>query len=454
MAYWKIACGVILLLFCASEKKTFVHIDDTSNTNSVCVKQILQPMTSDEICQIVKKETKLCISGSKCSMNGCNVLTDELLLDVSKMNKIIGIDLFKKTVTVTTGTTWKELILFLNIYNHSPMVCPSYINSTIGGAVSTNCHGTTNNCTLSSSIVECKIINSDGAKYVCSNTHNSKMFSLIIGGMGSFCVIYEITLKIIPNYNMKINIKKINTELFVDNFKLLLSDKKIRAKFATINMQNSEIIKLYSFSETEGKKNTLNSSVIQQKLYDELLPFTRNILNISPAEKTDEITMNEYLNLNIDDNIFTPLKKHNITHIINEHFIPVQHFNEYMNDIKNYFSDYKKTDDCTLLKITISFQECERIAFLKYAPCDVFSFTFYFRVINTPTKGILESESISNDLINICLKYNGSFYLPYRMKYTKEQLLKAYPNFDDFVSNKKIIDKKNIFQNNWFNKNI
>lgn len=472
MAYIQAALlfGGLYLLF-SNPSSNISYVDDASKTNSTRMKKMLYPTSSDEICQIIKSlhpNEKISIAGQRHSMGGHSLLTNETMIDMKNMNKVIGINLSKQTVTIQAGITWADLIFFLNMYGYSPMIMTSYSNFSVGGTLSVNAHGIVSNNVLGTSVVELKIINSEGNKYLCNNTLNSKLFSLVIGGYGLFGIIYEVTLRIIPNCNVKLSTYKLNINNFTKNYLHIVSDEKIKIKFARINLLNFDDIKLYVFRQQNEEKKVISNLSLQpteltktqQLLYKWLLPTTiglkiKNYIEDKTQTAIDlkqNTTINEllYVSASTLNNIYSPLVKLNITHILNEYFIPVENFENWMNSIATYF-EMCKSNDCKLLNITIRFVRYDNISFLKYAKYDkMFAFVFYFRIVNT-TLCENKLKKITYDLVNMCLNNDGTFYLPYKIHYSKAQLLQAYPNFDNFVLYKNKIDKRNIFYNNWIN---
>ncbi|ANS45672.1 L-gulonolactone oxidase [Bacillus thuringiensis] len=50
-------------------------------------------------------------------------------------------------------------------------------------------------------------------------------------------------------------------------------------------------------------------------------------------------------------------------------------------------------------------------------------------------------------MIDVTLKHNGSYYLPYYSYPTKEQLKRAYPHIEEFLKKKKEVDSEERFVN-------
>jgi len=58
---------------------------------------------------------------------------------------------------------------------------------------------------------------------------------------------------------------------------------------------------------------------------------------------------------------------------------------------------------------------------------------------------------LTQELVEIALEHGGSFYLPYRLHYTRAQFRRAYPAFDDFVAIKHRYDPDTTFSSAFYN---
>ena len=59
-------------------------------------------------------------------------------------------------------------------------------------------------------------------------------------------------------------------------------------------------------------------------------------------------------------------------------------------------------------------------------------------------------KQFTQDLIDKALNLGGTFYLPYRLHYTGQQLLKAYPNISQWQEIKKSLDPEETFYSNLY----
>ena len=110
-----------------------------------------------------------------------------------------------------------------------------------------------------------------------------------------------------------------------------------------------------------------------------------------------------------------------------------------------------KNNGANLLNVTIRIVHKDTTTALPYAKDDRFAFVLYFnQKFNDKESKILQKTT--TDLIDIAENVGGTFYLPYQLYYSKEQLQKAYPEIDTFFTIKKKYDPSEIFVNTWYEK--
>lgn len=434
------------------------YLDDVSKMNSTPIKHIYQPNHVTDIINIIQNTTdKISICGQKHSMGGHVIIKNGIAIDMTHINKIHGIDLKNQTITVGAGITWSDVIKYLNKYGLAPMILQSYCSFSVGGSISVNAHGIISDNVLEKSIVQLKIIDSRGISQTCSRLINSELYSLVVGGYGLFGIIYEVTLKIIPNVNLKLlTMTHLNIDEFVSNYTKILKNPNVAVKLARINILDFDHIDLFIFiksdshiiSDLSESPNTM--SKVSRLLYKWIYPT-----KLGKMFRSYDINSNTTLNELIYESaqplceLYSPLITLNVSHVLQEYFIPTRYIKSWMLYLKKYFDNYDY-NSCNLLNITIRFIKQDSVSFLKYArDKHMFAFVFYFRITNN-NHGQCELKKINRDLVNFALRCKGTFYLPYCIHYTKEQIYKSYPNVDQFIAYKKLYDKQNRFSNTWY----
>ena len=88
-------------------------------------------------------------------------------------------------------------------------------------------------------------------------------------------------------------------------------------------------------------------------------------------------------------------------------------------------------------------------SFLPWAKQDYAAVIFNLRVEHTP-EGLAKSAKDFQRLIDRALDLDGSFYLTYHRWARKDQILKAYPQFPEFLRKKLQYDPQEVFQSDWY----
>ena len=104
-----------------------------------------------------------------------------------------------------------------------------------------------------------------------------------------------------------------------------------------------------------------------------------------------------------------------------------------------------------LINVTIRIVHKDTVTALPYAREDMFAYVLYFnQKFNDRESQILQKTT--TDLIDLALGLNGTYYLPYQLFYSPVQLRKAYPDFDRFLTAKKLYDPSSLFTNKFYEK--
>jgi hypothetical protein len=110
-----------------------------------------------------------------------------------------------------------------------------------------------------------------------------------------------------------------------------------------------------------------------------------------------------------------------------------------------------KKNDANLLNVTIRIVHADSLSTLAYAPTDRFALVLYFNQgLNEADSKIVEQTTV--ELIDLATSLGGSYYLPYQLYYSPEQLRAAYPAIDAFFAQKKELDAAELFSNKWYQK--
>jgi FAD/FMN-containing dehydrogenase/ferredoxin len=117
-----------------------------------------------------------------------------IVLDISRMDKVLELDLEKRRVRVEAGVRWADLDHLLDMHGFSLNTCPSAKFSTVGGWVSTGGMGLNSYSRghLSRSVLSIEVVTPDGKKKQL--TPKDPEFGVMFGSEGQLGVISSMTL--------------------------------------------------------------------------------------------------------------------------------------------------------------------------------------------------------------------------------------------------------------------
>src|SRR5580698_6394602 len=134
--------SLFLLIVWLSHSRGAEIVNDITQLNPIKVERVVIPRTVEEISALVRDSTgPISIGGGRNSQGGQTATENCLQLDMRGFNKVLALDPTRKTITVQTGITWREVQEVIDPYNLSVGIMQTYANFTVGGSLSVNCHG-------------------------------------------------------------------------------------------------------------------------------------------------------------------------------------------------------------------------------------------------------------------------------------------------------------------------
>jgi cytokinin dehydrogenase len=187
---------------------------------------VVRPASSQDVANVIKfaVHNGLSVStrGGGHSQTGQS-LSDQIVLDMSALNDIAGVDPGKGIVTCQGGLKWRDLVQHLAPQRLSPPVLTNNLDVTIGGTLSTGGLGVASwrHGTQADNCLELEVVTGEGEIVRSSGEQNQDLFNAVRAGMGQFGVITSANLKIrshLPRFR--------SYYLLYDDLPVLLGDLK------------------------------------------------------------------------------------------------------------------------------------------------------------------------------------------------------------------------------------
>jgi FAD/FMN-containing dehydrogenase len=303
------------------------------------------------------------------------------------------------------------------------------------------------------------LLDAKGQILTVSREENSELFHTVIGGYGLFGVILDVTLHLTDDELYNIKTKSLHYDQYTSYFKReVLQNDDVKMHLARISVApDSYLDEMYVTDYYRANDQTRLSDYDTLKR-ETIIAVPKFFLGLSRyndwGKKRFWETQKAYT-ANIDGNLvsrnnvmrsdsaFMDYSNPTKTEVLQEYFVPIDQFADYIGDLRRTLSDEK---DFNLLNITIRYVEHNDESLMSYAKDDMFALVM---LINQGTDDESKDNTgrVIRNMIDVTLDHNGSYYLPYYGYPAKTQLFEAYPRTEEFFRLKKKYDPDNRFMN-------
>jgi FAD/FMN-containing dehydrogenase len=462
------ACLLFVSVFSRGDIQNSLVVTDVSGLMPVKVERVVEGKMEESIVQVVnearKQGKKISIAGKQHSMGGHTYYNDAIVLDMSTYNQILDFDPVQKTIRVQSGATWNDIQHHINPHGLAVKVMQSQNIFTIGGSLSVNAHGRDIRYgSLIDTVRSFRLLTPDGEIITVSREENEELFYLVIGGYGLFGVILDVELELTDDelymtYSETMNYQDY-TDYFVENVQ---QNNSVRMHLARISTSPDKFltdmyVTNYNLSPEQDSILVSEHNTLKE---DKMTWLTKFMLGLSRSfnwGKTVLWDMQEeyFLSTNGDyitrnnvmrsESKFLEYEDEDDIDVLQEYFVPVKSFGPYIDDLRAALKD----EDLNLINITIRYVQENEDAVLSYAKDDMFALVL---LINQGLKKEDQesTKKVIQEMVDVTLKHNGSYYLPYMPYPTKDQLREAYPRIDEFFEKKRQYDPEERFYNYFY----
>jgi len=189
---------------------------------------IEKPSSELEVCAVVKRavnnKQRVKVVGSGHSFTGIAV-PDEVMIDLTRLNRVTKVDLANGLITVEAGIVLSDLNAQLEEHQLSMPNLGDVTYQTLAGALSTSTHGTGLQRTgLAAQIHAFRIVTALGDVLVCDARQNTEVFHCGRVSLGALGVITEVTLNVVPAFNLRAAEQPMRISHVLDNFTQLIEE--------------------------------------------------------------------------------------------------------------------------------------------------------------------------------------------------------------------------------------
>jgi len=444
-----------------------------SQLNPTRVDRVVEPDTLDAaraaIAAARRENRAVCIAGGRHAMGAQAFATDGVLIDIRKLDRVLGFDMERGRIEVESGMQWPKLLAELTSAQQGREKQWGFAQKqtgadrlTMGGCLSANVHG--RGLTLPpfvGDVESFKLLDAKGELFNCSRTENPELFRLAIGGYGLFGFIYSVTLRLVPRRKVERVVQVRDIAEIPAAFAGRIRDGYLYGDFQySIDESSDGYLRRGVFSCYRPAPDSTPIPAAQKELAER--DWT-NLLLLAHTDKaaafkryagyylttngqvywSDEHQMSiypDYYHREIDRRLKTKA-----TEAITEIYCERDALERFMVDVA---ADARR-NETEIIYGTVRLIEADRESFLAWAKKPYACVIFNLHVVHT-TQGIRRASSAFRRLIDLGIKYGGSYYPTYHKYATRKQVESCYPQFAEFLKLKRKHDPAEVFQSDWY----
>ena len=449
--------------------------DIHSQLNRTRVSELLQPTSTEDMQKIVRRAAKegksVSIAGGRHAMGGQQFGTDTVLVDMTRMNRVLHFDKEGGLLEVESGIEWPQLIdSYLSLQKGSSAGWGIAQKQTgadrisIGGTIAANGHG--RGLTMKpfvSNVESFVLIDAEGNLRKCSRSENPELFRLVHGGYGLFGAVTKVTLQLVPRQKVQrvVEIKAVDD--LMESFDKRIADGFLYGDFQFSIERDSEdflhrgVFSCYrpvaldtplpeeqkELSDRNWRELLYLAHADQKKAFDVYTKYYMSTNNQVYWSDTHQLSIYpDNYHREIDQRLHAP---HPATEIITEINVP-------RAQLKNFFAEARedfRRNNVELIYGTVRLIEQDDECFLTWARQSYACTIFNLHTVHTP-EGLQHSAEAFRRLIDMAAKRGGTYFLTYHRYARRNQLESCYPQFAEFLRRKLHYDPQERFQSDWY----
>jgi len=452
-------------------------LDDASCLDSTPVYGVVQVRDVEDVRRALRfardNDLTVSVAGVKHSMGGQALARHGIVLDMTRFNRM-SLDAAARVLTVQSGATWHDIQNLLH-----PRFAVKAMQSTdiftVGGSISVNAHGMDHRVgAIGRTVRAMRVMLADGAVHTVSRTEHPELFRLVVGGYGLFGVILDVDLDVTDNAVYRSERRIVAARDFPALFeKDLAPDGRVALMYAHLSTSPASFLDetlVYGYRAVEARGVAIPPlgevrAVRLRRLVFTLSKYGGIALRlkwlaekyVEPRLESCPVTRNQALgegeaclvprNQPMHDSV-KYLKNDLVaeTDILQEYYVPRPRFVEFIDGLRRTLTDSR----ANLLNASVRVVHRED-NLLTYAPADMFAVVLYLNQ-TTDAAGNARMGRLTRELIDLTTGLGGTFFLPYQLHYTPEQLERSYPMIREFFASKRRYDPAGLLTNVWYAK--
>ena len=449
--------------------------DIHSQLNATRVSRVIKPLSSSDLRATIltaRSEGKaISISSGRHSMGAQQFGTGTILVDMRGMNRVLNLDAERGVVEVEAGIEWPQLLDHLMRVQTGREKQWGIVQKqtgadrlSIGGALASNVHGRGLKFKpIIDQVDSFTLMDHTGAVVRCSRDENAALFRLVIGGYGLFGIVTSVRLRLWERRKVQRIVEIRDTKHIIESFEQRIADGYLYGdfQFATDSSRDSFLrrgvfscyrpvdpatpltVNPTRFHPEDWARLTYYSHKYKRRAFE---VYTKRYLATSEQVYWADSQLSAAYVDNYHEELDRKLgAKVKATEMITEIYVPRDSLASFMEDARVAL----RNQNANVIYGTVRLIEKDEESFLRWARESFACVIFNLHVTHDTTE-LENAASAFRSLIDLGIKYGGSYYLTYHRFATKEQVEACYPQFREFLELKVKHDPDEVFQSDWY----
>ena len=456
------AAGMVSFAPVSALSPPMLLVANVTGLYSVEVARVETPRSTGDVVAAVRAwPGQVAVGGGRYSMGGQVAVRGGLHLDMRTLAGLVWLRPEDRRVRVQAGMRWRDLQDHIDPLGLAVRTMQSYSNFTIGGSVSVNGHGRyVNHGPIGHTVRALQLVLADGTVVEATPREHAPLFRAAIGGYGAIGVITEVELELSENVPIERVVEAIPLAGYVEHFQA-----RIAADPAAV-LHNANLLPPAFDAPVAvtwrragaGTALTDTQRLIPRgrryaKEQDVIWALTELPGGNEGRKAVERLQLKgpavQWLNheASLDVASLEPRTREFSTYVLQEYFIPPRHFEAFARGMGQVLRAHR----VLALNISLRHSPADTVSLLPWAREEVFCFVLYFkqRVRVTAQE---EVAVWTRELVDLALKHEGRYYLPYQLHATREQFGAAYPEIARLRDLKREVDPGGKFANELWRK--
>jgi FAD/FMN-containing dehydrogenase len=418
---------------------------------------------------------RISIAGGRHAMGGQQFGAGTIMLDMTRLNRVLELDAERGLVVVEAGIDWPTLVNHLLWAGAGQSDQWGIVQKqtgadrlTIGGALSANIHGRGLRFRpMIDDIESFDLVNHQGHLVTCSRTSNRELFTLAVGGYGLFGVVARVTLRLARRHKLERRVTMVRVENLPELF-----DRRIADGFEYGDCQFATDPASEAFLRA-GVFSCYRPVAADRVIPDDQRSLTvrdwQRLLLLAHVDKSRAFADYASYYMSTDGQLYWSDTHQLASYVDDYHTAIDRHANAAVKGSEMISELYVRRADLPAFMATVrddARQSCANIIYgtirlierddesvLAWAREPWACVVFNLHVDHCP-EGIDKARRDFRALIDRAADFGGSYYLTYHRWATQDQVERCHPRLREFMALKRAYDPRLLFTSDWYEHHV